>query len=139
MGRPISKKFFGPDLGTDGFQITGVANFDGVAEGCYIIRQRSTHKFEVADAATGLKTMAASLTDMALAAAGPYFHILVNGSEHAKSIKSHRVSTFEGNGYVWSDLTAAATSATDSVTADLGDDEPDDGVAVDAPGYTPPP
>lgn len=132
MGRPINKKFFGPDLGTDGFQITGLANFDGIAESCYIIRQRSNHQFEIANIG-GAKTMIADLTDASIAAAGPYFHILVNGAEHAKNIKAHQVSTFEGNGYVWSSIVAQATSGVDAVDADLGADEPDDGVATDIP------
>ena len=130
MGRPINKKFFGPDLGADGFQITGVANFDGTAEACYIVRQKSTHKFEIANVG-GAKTMLADLTDAALTSAGPFFHILVNGTEHAKIIRAHQVSTFEGNGYTWSSIVAAATDTGDAVTGDLGGDEADDGVATD--------
>ena len=112
----------GPDAGGDGFQITGQANFDGAAEACYILRQRSSRKFEIADSATGLKTMVASLSDQAITAPGLIFHVLVNGTDHASIIRAHRVSTFEGNSFVWSDITKEATVVDDVVDGDLGDD-----------------
>lgn len=122
MGRPIDKKFFGPDAGGDGFQITGTAWFtgEGAAEACYIERQRSTRKFEITGVTSG-KTEVMPLGDGAPAAEGD-FQVLVNGTESARKITAHKVVSFAGDVFVWSDITKAADSATDSVDADLGAD-----------------
>jgi hypothetical protein len=124
MGRPIDSKYFGPDAGGDGFQITGSAWFEGgiAAEACYIVRQRSNRKFEVADAATGLTTLVCKLVDGAPAAPGEMSIAINGGADYARKITAHRVYGFAGGFYVWSDITKEADSATDSVDADLGDD-----------------
>lgn len=122
MGRPIDKKFFGPDAGGDGFQITGTAFFGaGPAEACYVVRQRSNRKFEVADVATGLKIQVCKLVDGAPVADGE-MRIAVNTTESAKKITAHRIYSFAGEMFVWSDITKAATIVDDAVDADLGDD-----------------
>ena len=122
MGRPINSRFFGDSTGGDGFQITGIADFGAGPVTCYIIRQKSSHRFEVQEAGQPAPGELRTLTDAVLAANDGFFHILVNGAEHAKNIKAHQVSTFEGNGYVWSDITKEATVVDDAVDADLGDD-----------------
>lgn len=122
MGRPINKRFFGPDAGGDGFQITGLAWFAGAAigaENCYIVSQKSNHRYEISN---GTLTEIRTLTDAALVQDDGLFHILVNGTEHANKLSAHRVHTFEGNSFVWSDITKAAASVTDAVDADLGGD-----------------
>ena len=122
MGRPISEKHFGPDAGGDGFQITGTADFGAGAVACFIVRQRSNRKFEVADAAAPSTTMVCKLVDGAPAAAGEMSIAINGGADYARKITAHRVYGFAGGFYVWSDITKEATSATDSVDADLGDD-----------------
>jgi hypothetical protein len=126
MGRPIDSKYFGPDAGGDGFQITGQAWIPGdtAAKACYIVRQRSNRKFEVADAATGLIIGVCKLADAnASALVEGEMSIAINGgADYARKITAHRVYGFAGGFYVWSDITKEADSATDSVDADLGDD-----------------
>lgn len=128
MGRPIDKKFFGPDAGGDGFQITGSAWFtdDSIDEACYIVRQRSNRKFLVADAATGLKETVCKLVDGAPAAEGEMSISINAGADFVRKITGRRVYGFvEGSAYVWSDVTSEDFAADDSVTADVGDDADD--------------
>jgi hypothetical protein len=120
MGRPLNKKFFGADGA--GFQITGTAWFDGegAAEAAFIVEQKASRRFLIEGVTSG-KTQAMSLGDGTPAQAGD-FQVLVNGSESAMKITAHRVSTFAGDSFAWSDITDAADSASDSIDADLGDD-----------------
>lgn len=127
MGRPINSRYFGPDAGSDGFQITGTAVFDGLAEACYIVKQKGSKRFVIADAATGLKTTVATLTDGAPTVNGE-MQILVNGTESASKITAHKVVTFAGDVFVWDDIISAADAVNDVIDADLGadvDDNPD--------------
>jgi hypothetical protein len=122
MGRPISKRYFGENAGSDGFQITGQGFFGaGPAEACYIVKQKGSKRFVIADALTGSKTAVATLTDGAPTTEGE-MQILVNGTESAKKITAHKVVTFSGDVFVWDDIVDAADAVDDVVDADLGDD-----------------
>jgi len=122
MGRPLSKRYFGPDAGGDGFQLIGTAWFQGeiAAEACYVLDQKSTSRFLVKGVTSG-KEEIMSLKDGAPAAAGD-FQIPVNGTESAKKITAHKVVTFAGDVFVWDDVINAADDPADVVDADLGND-----------------
>lgn len=139
MGRPLNSKFFGPDAGADGFQFKGTGWFAGelAAEPCYIVKQKSNRRFVVHGETSG-KEEVCFMVQGAPVAAGQ-FQIIVTpadgvggvlAAESAKIITGRKVKTYEGNAYIWSDLTQEA--ATEEVgDADVGtDDQPDDDADV---------
>lgn len=129
MGRPLNKKFFGPDAGGDGFQLIGRSFFAGGLgpEACYIVKQKSSYKFIVRDSATGTKETVSTLVDVDPSAEGELqVRVSPDGGttfENARVITAHQVKTFDGNTYVWSDLTTTADSTPATNDADIGEDD----------------
>ena len=119
MGRPINKKFFGPDGA--GFQILGSAWVDAAAEACHVVRQRSNRKFLMSN---GVTEFVCKLVDGVPAALGE-MQILVNGTESVRKLTAHRAYTFVGDSFVWSDITSADFDTEDSIDAELGTDGDD--------------
>lgn len=113
MGRPLNSRYFGPDDAEE--QILGTARIPGrpAAVAVYVIRQRSSRKFEVAEVAAPANTGVVITANTATPAEGE-FSIPVEpsdgaggstGTEYAKIITSKRVRTFDDNAYAWGDLT----------------------------------
>ena len=124
MGRPINKKFFGPDGA--GFQLLGLADFGAGAVPCYIVRQRSNRKFEVADAAAPSTTLVCKLVDGAPAAPGEMSISINAGTDYVRKVTAHRAYGFLADSlYYWSDITSAEAAVDDAITADVGFDDDD--------------
>ena len=96
------------------FKIIGTAYFtgEGAEEACYIVRQRSSKRYEVADVATGLLKETMPMVDGDDAIVAGEFKVEVDipgggSNEHARKITSRRVSTYEGNSWGWGELDLA--------------------------------
>ena len=118
MGRPLNKKLFGPDLGGDGFQIIGTGFFAGAPTACHIIKQKGSKRFVISD---GITEHVAVLNDGAPAQEGE-FQLVVNGGDSVAKITAHRVVSFAGEVFAWSDIALASSDPTVLVDADLGGD-----------------
>ena len=99
MGRPLNKKFFGDGSGK--FSCTAYLPGAAAAQTCYIVRQRSNRKYEVADEATVAST--------ALVVGAKYIIVTVGGADYTT------VGAADNN--VGTKFTATGTSAGGAGTA----------------------
>lgn len=95
--------------GVENPQILGTAWIpgEGAAEPVYIVRQRSSRKFEVASVATPSTTGVVKTVNGPTATEGEFVipvSVFGGGTEYAKIITGRKVRTFDGNSYKWGDL-----------------------------------
>lgn len=99
MGRPLNKRYFG-DPSNPGPQFQVLADLGSGIAPVYIVRQRSSYRFEVTD---GVTTKVCKLVDGMPSAPGEMAIVVstVSGTEYARVVHAHRVKTFQGNDYPW--------------------------------------
>lgn len=119
MARSLNKKFFGPTANA-GSQIIAKVKFDGgAAVDGYIVKQVSARRFLFAKVSDPTVTIKAKLVDLAtptvLGTASVAVAVFGGSTKYAMKITAKKVSTFDGNVYIWSTMLADAVGEADIV------------------------
>jgi len=101
MGRPLNKRYFG-DISVSGSQIVAYADVGTGLEKVSIIRQKGTRTYEVI-ASGAVSSVTCRLVDNVTKPGEMVIYVFTSGGgvEHAYTLTSHRVKTYEGNDYPW--------------------------------------
>jgi hypothetical protein len=100
MGKGINKRWFGdPDLA--GPQIVGKANFGFGVVDAWIVKQSCSRRYIFTD---GTYTMKCGLTDQSPTLGQARITVVPygGGTKYAMKITTNKVTTFDGDQYIWS-------------------------------------